>query len=68
MCRTYLCTGDTYLWTRVDVDAAVTFPTNGAADSVCDSDDEGAALFTVPERHQGVSGLTCKQSQSHVMN
>ena len=67
MCRTHLGTGDTYLWSRVDMDAAVTFPTDGAADSVGDSDDEGATLLTVPERHQGVSSLTFKQTQRHVM-
>ena len=66
MCRTHLCTGDTYLRTRVDMDAAVTLPTDGAADSVGDSDDEGATLLTVPERHQGVSSLTFKQNQGFV--
>ena len=62
MCLTHLGTGDTYLWTRVDMDAAVTLPTDGAADGVGDPDDEGATLLTVPERHQGVSSLTCKRN------
>ena len=66
MCGNHLCTGDTYLWSRVDMDAAVTFPTDGAADSVGDSDDEGATLLTIPEGHQGISSLTCKQRQRHV--
>ena len=48
---TYLCTGDTDLWSRIDVDAAVTLSTDGATYCIGDSDDEGTTLLTVSERH-----------------
>lgn len=55
----YLGAGHADLWSRVDVDPAVSLSGDGAAHSVGDAHGQRPPVFTVTQRQEGVSRLAC---------
>ena len=57
--KDYLCTSDTNLWTSVDMDTTMWFPTHAASHRVGYTNDKSTMLFTVAQSHQRICRLTC---------
>lgn len=50
----YLGASHSYFWPGIDVDSTVSFPADGAAHSVGDTNGESASVFAVTQSHQSV--------------